>query len=31
MSGSEGASAWMEGWTTPLEKTVEAALGAESI
>jgi tetratricopeptide (TPR) repeat protein len=31
LAGSEGSSAWMEGWTTPLEKTVEAALGSESI
>jgi predicted ATPase len=31
LEGSEGASAWMEGWKTPLEKTVEAALGSESI
>jgi predicted ATPase len=30
LAGSEGASAWMEGWTTPLEKTVEAALGADA-
>jgi predicted ATPase len=27
---SEGAAAWMEGWTTPLEKTVEAALGPDA-
>jgi tetratricopeptide (TPR) repeat protein len=30
LAGSEGAAAWMEGWTTPLEKTVEAALGADA-
>jgi predicted ATPase len=30
LAGSEGAAAWMEGWTTPLEKTVEAALGANA-
>jgi predicted ATPase len=30
LGGSEGALAWMEGWTTPLEKTVEAALGADA-
>jgi predicted ATPase/tRNA A-37 threonylcarbamoyl transferase component Bud32/Tfp pilus assembly protein PilF len=30
LAGSEGASAWMEGWTTPLEKTVEAALGGDA-
>jgi predicted ATPase len=30
LAGSEGASAWMEGWTTPLEKTVEAALDADA-
>ena len=29
LPGSEGASAWMEGWTSLLEKTVEAALSAE--
>jgi tetratricopeptide (TPR) repeat protein len=28
--GSEGAAAWMEGWTTPLENAVEALLVAES-
>jgi predicted ATPase len=26
LAGSEGAAAWMEGWTTPLEETVETAL-----
>ncbi len=31
LAGSEGASAWMEGWTTPLEEAVEAALAAEAI
>jgi predicted ATPase len=30
LGGSEGALAWMEGWTTPLEKTVEAALGGDT-
>jgi predicted ATPase len=30
LAGSEGASAWMEGWTTPLEKTVETALSADA-
>jgi len=30
LAGSEGASAWMEGWATPLEKTVEAALGRDA-
>jgi tetratricopeptide (TPR) repeat protein len=30
LAGSEGAAAWMEGWTTSLEKTVEAALGADA-
>ena len=29
LPGSESAAAWMEGWTTPLEKTVDAALSAE--
>ena len=28
--GSEGAAAWMEGWTTPLESAVEALLVAEN-
>jgi tetratricopeptide (TPR) repeat protein len=30
LAGSEGSAAWMEGWTTPLEETVEAALGADA-
>ena len=30
LARSEGASAWMKGWTTPLEKTVEAALGPDA-
>jgi len=30
LPGPEGASAWMEGWTTPLEKTVETALSADA-
>jgi predicted ATPase len=30
LAGSEGASAWMEGWTIPLKETVEAALGADA-
>ncbi|MEO8348813.1 MAG: tetratricopeptide repeat protein, partial [Acidobacteriota bacterium] len=30
LPGSEGAAAWMEGWTTPLETTVETALSADA-
>ncbi len=30
LPGSEGASAWMEGWTTPLEVTVETALSGDA-
>ena len=30
LAGSEGASAWMEGWTTPLEKTVATTLGPDA-
>ena len=30
LTDSEGASAWVEGWSTPVEKTVEAALGADA-
>jgi len=30
LPSSEGAAAWMQGWTTPLEKTVDAALRAEA-
>ena len=30
LTDSEGASAWVEGWSTPLERTVEAALDAEA-
>jgi predicted ATPase len=29
LPGSEGTSAWMEGWTKPLDDTVEAVLGAD--
>jgi predicted ATPase/predicted negative regulator of RcsB-dependent stress response len=30
LPGPEGASAWMEGWTRPLDETVEAVLGADA-
>ncbi len=30
LPGPEGASAWMEGWTRPLDETVEAVLRADS-
>jgi predicted ATPase len=30
LPGPEGASAWMEGWTTPLAKTVDTALSADA-
>ena len=30
LPGAEGASAWMEGWTTPLDETVEAVLRADA-